>query len=129
MLGHGLDNAVAGADVVKQEIAVGMKLLICHGSRNGECASVQLCACSRSGQGLNVALVAANFAEELFALARFGSGSELGIARRSFGGANEARKVIDVGKPVGARLVIRFLNRVAKIRNFKIGRASCRERV
>src|SRR5437764_274731 len=38
--------------------------------------------------------------------------------RTPHSGANEARKVIDVGKPVGARLVIRFLNRVAKIRNF-----------
>ncbi len=36
MLGHGLNDAVAGANIVKQEVAVGMKLLSAEGGRDGE---------------------------------------------------------------------------------------------
>src|SRR5258708_175361 len=35
MLGHGLNDAVAGADVVEQEVAVGVKLLGSEGGING----------------------------------------------------------------------------------------------
>src|SRR5438445_4605265 len=41
---HGLNNAVACAHVVKQEVAVGMKLLPPESIGNGEGATVDLCA-------------------------------------------------------------------------------------
>src|SRR5690242_9627952 len=58
MLGHGLNDAVAGAHVVKQKIAVGMKLLATHGVRNREGAADDFCAGWSGGQRLNVTLVA-----------------------------------------------------------------------
>src|SRR6266487_5533857 len=73
MLGHGLNDAVAGANIVKQEVAVGMKLLSAEGGRNGERAAVEICA-SRSGrERLNVTGIAAHFVEQLRAQSGFGS--------------------------------------------------------
>src|SRR6266571_3112457 len=63
MLGHGLNDAVAGANIVKQEVAVGMKLLSAEGGRNGERAAVEVCAGGSGRKRLNVAGIAAHFVE------------------------------------------------------------------
>src|SRR5216683_5095145 len=96
MLGHGLNDAVAGANIVKQEVAVGMKLLSTEGGRNGEGAAVEVRAGRSGRECLNVAGIAAHFVEQLRAQSGFGSLRSLGVARGRFGGAQETREVIDV---------------------------------
>src|SRR6266568_5336508 len=63
MLGHGLNDAVAGANIVKQEVAVGMKLLSAEGGRDGEGAAVEVCADRSGRERLNVAGIATHFVE------------------------------------------------------------------
>ena len=63
MLGHRLDDAVASADVVEQEVAVRMKLLFTECGGDGRRAAVDAGACGSSGQGLNVAGNTANGVE------------------------------------------------------------------
>src|SRR5215472_1959386 len=118
MLGHGLDNPIARADIVKQEITVGMKLFVRHGGRKGESAAVELRARSSGGQRLDVTLVAAHFCEQLPALLGHRGRSKLGVARRSFAGTDEPSEMIDVGEPVRARPVIGFRDGVTKIGDF-----------
>src|SRR5713101_6200128 len=118
MLRHGLNDAVAGANIVKQEDAVGMKLLSAEGGRNGERAAVEVCAGGSGRKRLNVAGIATHFVEYLRAQSSPGSLRSLGVARGSFRGTDEARKVIDIGETVGAGLVIRLRNRVAEVGDF-----------
>src|SRR5690242_14610111 len=118
MLGHGLNDAVAGAHVVKQKIAVGMKLLATHGVRNREGAADDFCAGWSGGQRLNVTLVATDLVKEFRTLARLGSCRELGIAGGSFRSPYKAREVIDVGRAVGPSLVVGLGRTIAEVRDF-----------
>src|SRR6266702_3670306 len=118
MLGHGLNDAVAGANIVKQEVAVGMKLLSAEGGRDGEGAAIEVCAGGSGRKRLNVAGITAHFVEYLRAQSGFGSLRNLGVARGSFRGTDEAREVVDIGVTVGADLVIRFRSRVAEVGDF-----------
>src|SRR5467141_733045 len=63
MLGHGLDDTVAGADIVEKEVAIGMKLLASDGWINGQGSTIDLCSRLGGGQGLNMAGITANFVE------------------------------------------------------------------
>ncbi len=65
MLGHRLDDAIASADVVEQEIAVGVEGDATECIGNGESAAVDFCSGRSSGQRGDVAGGAANFVEEV----------------------------------------------------------------
>src|SRR5207245_1198718 len=118
MLGHGLNDAVTGSDIVEKEVAVRMKLLFAERVRDGVGATIDLCAGGSGGQSLYVAGLAADGSEQFGAMASLGSLRQLGIASRSFAGAHEAREMVDVGKAVGARLVIGFADGIANTGDF-----------
>src|SRR6267143_561161 len=63
VLQHGRDDAVAGADIVEEEVAVGMKLLFRERGRDGEGAAVDFCAGRGGGEGLDVTNIAADLFE------------------------------------------------------------------
>src|SRR5216684_163145 len=56
---HGRNDAVAGADIVEEEVTVGMKLLFRERGRDGEGAAVDFCAGRGGGEGLDVTNIAA----------------------------------------------------------------------
>src|SRR5713101_1568915 len=63
VLQHGRDEAVAGADIVKEEVAVGVKLLFRERRRDGEGTAVNFRAGGGGGERLDVTDVAAHFVE------------------------------------------------------------------
>src|SRR6266852_3510194 len=63
MLGHGLDDAVAGADIVEEKVTVRMKLLFTERGGDGESATVDLGTGGSGHKCLDMANVAANFVE------------------------------------------------------------------
>src|SRR6266576_3440459 len=63
VLQHGHHDAVAGADIVEKEVAVGMKLLFSKSGRDSESAAVDFCSGSRSRERLDVTNIAADFVE------------------------------------------------------------------
>jgi hypothetical protein len=60
VLEHGHDEAVAGADVVKQEVSIRMKLLIAERRWDGEGAAVDCRAGGSCGERLDVTNIAAD---------------------------------------------------------------------
>src|SRR5260370_33070563 len=58
VLGHGHDNAVAGADIVEKEVAVRMKLLVAQRRGNRKSTAVDLCAGGGGQAGLDLAKIA-----------------------------------------------------------------------
>ena len=91
-----LDDAVAGFDVMEQEVAVGVNDFIAQGFRHGECSAVDNRSCGRGDDGADVAGGAADLLE--YVLARL-SGSGCGencVARRSLRAANELSEVVDI---------------------------------
>src|SRR5712664_2219974 len=63
VLQHGRDEAVAGADIVKEEVPIGVELLSRERRRDGEGATVDFCAGGGGGERLDVAGIAAHFVE------------------------------------------------------------------
>jgi len=94
-----LHDTVARADVVQQEIAVGMDNLVAESLRHGERAAVDGRAGRRSHNCAHVARAAADRFED--GLARLGvrRRRQHHIAWRHFRAADELRKVIDVRQP------------------------------
>jgi len=60
VLQHGHDEAVAGTDIVKEEVAIGMKLLIAERRWDGEGAAVDGGAGGSCGERLDVTNIAAD---------------------------------------------------------------------
>src|SRR5438876_699128 len=60
VLQHGHDDAVAGADVVEEEVAIGMKLLSPQRRSEGVSAAVDSCSGRSSRERLDVTNIAAN---------------------------------------------------------------------
>ena len=115
---HGDEDAVARADVVQQEIAVGMECLVAERVGNGEFSTIHGCTRGCGGQRRDMADVAANFGEQRFAFLGPSGGSLSSVARRSFGSAHEAREVIDIRKAVCAGFVVRFGYCIAQVGHF-----------
>src|SRR3989442_68325 len=86
MLGHGLDDAVAGTDIVEEKIAVGVKLLFTECRGDSVSAAVDICSHGSGGERLDVADIATNFVEQFSAMARMGGLCQLCIARGRFSG-------------------------------------------
>src|SRR5216684_3984244 len=118
VLGHGHDDAVAGADIVEQEVAVGMKLLFPERRWDGESAAVDSCAGRSGGERLDVTNIAADPIKKFSAQSRFGSLRNVGVAPGRFAGAHEARETIDVREAVGTRRVVGLGGGIAKIGDF-----------
>lgn len=118
MLDEGLDDAITGADVVQQEVAVRMKGFLAERGRNCEVAAVDYGGRGRSGESCDVAIGAADFVEERCAVFGFGSLGELSVAGGGFGSTNEAGEVVDVSEPVGSGLIIGLFDGVTKIGDF-----------
>lgn len=118
VLGHGLDDTVAGADVVEEKVTVGMESFSAEGIGNGEIAAVNGRARGSGGERGNVAGGAANFFKERFTLLGAGRLGKRCVASRGFQGAHEASEMIDVGKAVSARLVIGLRGGVTKAGDF-----------
>jgi hypothetical protein len=67
VLGHGLHDAVAAADVVEEKVAVGMEGLIAEGGGNAEIAAIDRSARGSGGERGDMTGAAADFAEKSFA--------------------------------------------------------------
>src|SRR5690348_1718156 len=89
-----------------------------EGIGNGEIAAVNGRARGSGGERGNVAGGAAHFFKESFALLGAGSLGKRGVASRGFQGAHETSEMIDVGKAIGAGLVIGLRGGVAKAGDF-----------
>ena len=63
VLGHGLNDAIAGADIVKQEVTIRVKLLVPERRRDGEGPAIDFCSDSSGGQRLDVTNIAAYLVE------------------------------------------------------------------
>src|SRR6266404_1095463 len=61
VLQHGRDEAVAGADIVKEEVPIGVELLSRKRRRDGEGAAVNFRAGRGGGERLDVTNIAADF--------------------------------------------------------------------
>src|SRR5260370_31068767 len=85
MLGHGLDDAVAGAHIVEEEVAVGMKLLFTERRRDSESAAIDFCAGGGSPNGLPRAKIPTHFFPKFNAQRCVWGFVPTGGARRSFG--------------------------------------------
>ncbi len=118
MLDGSLDDAVAGANVVQEEVAEGVECFITKGGRYGEVAAVNGSSGRGGGERCDVASDAANFVEHGLAMFSVGSLGECDVASGRFGGAYEAREVVDVSKPVGGGLIIGLLHGVAEVGDF-----------
>ena len=118
VLRHRHNDAIAGTDVVQQEVAVGVKGLVAERGGNHELAAVDLRACRCCGQRRNMADVAADLGEQRLALADRRGRGLAHVARRTLCGAHETREVIDVGEPIRPALVIRLSRRVTQIGHF-----------
>src|SRR6267154_683253 len=115
---HGHDDAVAGADVVQEEVTVRMKGFAPERIGNREFPAIDYRARGRSGQRGDMADVAADLGEQRFAcLGRSGAGL-LSVARRSFGGAYETCEAIDVRETICASSIVWFGDRVAQVCHF-----------
>src|SRR5207245_10759307 len=86
VLQHGYHDAVTGADIVEQEITVGMKLLLAERGSDGETAAVDFCALGSSRKCLYVASIAANFVQSFSAQTGPRGWRGLGVASGSLGG-------------------------------------------
>src|ERR1700730_4447408 len=115
MLANGLQDSVAGAHVVHEEISERMQGDGAKCGRNRERATVDFCSCGSGGQCFDVASRTADLVEQRVALLCSRAAGKLRVASGSFAGAYEAGEAIDVGKAVCAGLVIRLCGSVANI--------------
>src|SRR4029077_5832145 len=90
VLAGGLQDSVARAHVVHQEIAVGIKGHGAEGRWNREGAAVDLGSRGSGGHCLDVTRCTPDLLEQGEAFLRSGAARELCIARGGFRGANEA---------------------------------------
>src|ERR1700719_5052472 len=98
ILRPGLDDAVAGPDVVQQKITVGMDDLVAERCRHGESPAIDHGTGWRRGDGLDVTDIAADPLEQRLPDLGIGSGRQVGIARRGLRAANKLSEVVDIGQ-------------------------------
>src|SRR5215467_3338862 len=110
---RGLQDSVACAYVVHEEIAPGMNRLGTECRWNRKSSPVDLCSRRCSPQRLDMARDTADLFHQGETSLRGDAGGKLCIARGRLGSANEAGEVVDVGKAVRPRRVIRLGARVA----------------
>src|SRR4029077_6124957 len=89
ILRPGLDDAVAGPDVVQQKIAVGMDDLVAERCRHGESSAIDHGARWRRVYGLDVTEIAADLLEQCMPELGIGSGRQDGVSWRHLRAADE----------------------------------------
>lgn len=109
-----LDDSISCADVVEEEVAIGVDDFIAEGVGNDERAAVDDRACGRGNDGGDVASVAADLLEDRGPGQGVRCVDEIRVACGRFGGAHESGEVVDVGHAVGVRMIFRILSRFAK---------------
>lgn len=115
VLARGLQDSVAGADVVHEEISVGMQGDGSKRGRNCVRATIDFGSGGSSGERFDVASRATDLVEKRQAFLCRCAAVELRVARGRFAGANEAREVIDIGKSIGPGRVVRLRDGVAEV--------------
>src|SRR6516162_5263495 len=103
-----------------------MKGFVPERARNGELPAVDYGTRCGRGQGGDMAAVTANLGEECFPSLGLGSRRLLSVARRSLGGAQKTRKVINVGETIRSRFVVGLGDGIAQVRYF-IGKKRVRD--
>ena len=114
----GHDDAIAGSDVVQEEIAERVKRFLAKAVWDRERAPIDLCARWRSGQGSDVTDRAADFVKKLGATYGFRGLREHRVSSGSLRGPNEASEAVYVRESIRTRLVVRFLHRVTEVGDF-----------
>ena len=98
ILRPGLDDAVAGLDVMQQKVAKGMDDLVAERRWYREGPAIDHRARRRGRDGLNMTDIAADPLEQCLSGLGIGAGRQLGIARRRIRAADELSKVVDIGQ-------------------------------
>src|ERR1700730_15679824 len=98
ILRPGLDNAVAGPDVVQQKVTVGMDDLVAERCRHGESPAIDHGAGRRRRDSLAMTGIAADPLEQRLPGLGIGSGRQLGITRRGLRAADELSEGVDIGQ-------------------------------
>src|SRR5258707_7546032 len=95
VLGTVLDDSIARAEVVQQEIAKGMNDLVSEGIRNSERAAIQHRSCWDGRDGSNVTSGATDLEEDLLTGLCVGSREQSGIYGRGLGSSHKRGKLVD----------------------------------
>jgi hypothetical protein len=103
-----LDDAVAGFNVVEQEVAVRMNDLIPQGLWYGECSAVDDSSCRCGDNGADMAGRAADPLEQALAFLGGRSCGKNRVARRNLRAADELSEVVDVGQAEIIRSILRI---------------------
>jgi len=98
ILRPGLDDAVAGLDVMQQKIAVGMDDLVAERRRHGENAAIDQRARRRRRDGLDMADIAADPLEQRLAGLGIRPRRQVSVARWRLRTADELSEVVDIGQ-------------------------------
>src|SRR6202022_2742741 len=110
MLEYGNDDAVTGPDVVKEEVAIGMKHLVAQRRRDDEAAAVERPPRRGRGQRAHMAGRASDGVEERRPFLGLRRRCEPPVPGRSLRGPDKPGKAIDVRETVGAGLVLGTLH-------------------
>src|SRR6266446_6334044 len=125
MLEHGNDDAVTGPDVVKEEVAEGMKSLVAQRRRHDEGAAMEGRPRRCRDQRADMAGRASDGVEERRPLLGIRRRREPLVPGRSLRGPDKPRKAIDVRETVGAGLVLGILYGIANRRYLRWEQAIC----
>jgi hypothetical protein len=98
ILRPGLDDAVAGLDVMQQKVAKGMDDLVAERRWYREGPAIDRRARRRGRDLLNMTDIAADPLEQCLTGMGISTGRQFGIARRRLRAANELSKVVDIGQ-------------------------------
>ena len=98
ILRPGLDDAVAGLDVMQQKVAKGMDDLVAQRRWYREGPAIYQHARRRRRDGRNMTVTAANPLEQPLTGLGVGASRQFGIARRRLRAADELSKVVDIGE-------------------------------
>ena len=98
ILRPGLDDAVAGLDVMQQKVAKGMDDLVAERRWYREGPAIDQRARGRRGDVLNMTGIAADPLEQCLTGLGIGAGRQFGIARRRLRATDELGKVVDIGQ-------------------------------
>ena len=118
MLRHRHHDAVAGADVVQQEIAERVERLRAERRRDRERAAVDRGAGGGGRQGADVTDSAPDPVEQSRPALRLRGRGEQRVARGSFRGPDKAGEAVHIRQPIGARRIVGLGGGVAAIRDF-----------
>src|SRR5690242_5214473 len=98
ILRPGLDDAVAGPDVVQQKITVGMDYLVAERCRHRKGPAIDRLAGRCRRDGLDMTDIAADPLEQCTPDLGIGSGRQLDITRRGLRPADELSEVVDISQ-------------------------------